>query len=336
TKASKGKWPGGPRPYGYGVDEETDKLTPDDSEAALVREIFRLYTRERLGVRAIAAELNRRGLRKRSGKPWCGMGVSRVLDNPACIGAIVYRDVEVQNAHERLIEQETWDRAREIATARADTHKQRAMTVSDYHLTGLITCPECGNKYIGTVAHGRTRRYQYYTCHSRIRYGTAGCKAPRLIAPATDEAALQALHDFYHRADQLIADAITEAQQQRRNRYADQHSERDDIDTKIATKSAAIDRYHAAFEAGTMDHTECGPRVKKLRDEIAQLHARRDEITDTLGADSDPPPGDVLEDIRQALTHVIANGTPAERKAIIETLVADIRIQGIEIIPTFK
>ena len=72
TKAAKGKWPGGHRPYGYYVDRDTHKLIPHPEEAPHVREIFRLYVEERLGTRAIADVLNGRGVRNRSGKPWPG------------------------------------------------------------------------------------------------------------------------------------------------------------------------------------------------------------------------------------------------------------------------
>jgi len=51
TKASKGKWPGGTRPYGYYVDRETQKLVPHPEEAPHLREIFRLYVEERYGTR---------------------------------------------------------------------------------------------------------------------------------------------------------------------------------------------------------------------------------------------------------------------------------------------
>jgi site-specific DNA recombinase len=54
TKAAKGKWPGGQRPYGYRADPGTSKLTPNPEEAPHLREIFRLYTEERLGTRAVA------------------------------------------------------------------------------------------------------------------------------------------------------------------------------------------------------------------------------------------------------------------------------------------
>jgi site-specific DNA recombinase len=184
-----------------------------------------------------------------------------------------------------------WQRARDIAEARSDAHTQRAMSESDYHLTGLITCPECGKKYIGTSAKGRNRLYHYHTCFSRVRYGAAGCDGPRLVAPATDAATLQALLDFYTRADDLIGDAITRAQRHHRDSNADRRGELDAIEAQIKTKNAAIDRYHAAFEAGTMDDDTCGPRLKALRHEIEQLKGRRDEITDTIDAEPTAPPG---------------------------------------------
>lgn len=180
-----------------------------------------MYVNQRLGTRAVADELNRRGIPNRLGKKWSGMTIGRILDNPAYTGDIVYGDVHVTDAHEALVDRETRRRVRDVADTRADAHNQRAMSDSDYHLTGLITCPQCGNKYIGTSAKGRNRTYRYYTCYSRVRYGTHGCDAPRLNATAMDVATLQALYDFYRDADRLIADAITRARHHHRTANAD-------------------------------------------------------------------------------------------------------------------
>jgi len=137
-KASKGKWPGGSRPYGSHVDRETHTLVPHPQEAPHLREIFRLFVGERLGTRAIADELNRRGVSNRTGKPWSGHTINRIIANPAYAGDIAYGDVYVEDNHEPLIDRETWQRACAIATARAEATTQRAMNGSDYHLTGLI------------------------------------------------------------------------------------------------------------------------------------------------------------------------------------------------------
>jgi site-specific DNA recombinase len=337
AKARKGKWPGGTRPYGYHVDSETQKLVIHDTEAPILREIVRLYVNERLGTRGIADELNRRGIPNRTGRKWSGLTIGRILDNPAYVGDMVYGDVCVNDAHPALVDRETWRRVRDIAETRSDAHNQRAMSESDYHLTGLITCPECGNKYIGTSARGRSRIYNYYTCYSRTRYGTHGCTAPRYGAHAIDAAALQALHDFYQKADTLIGDAILRARAHHRDSYADRHAELDTIEAQISTKHAAVDRYHAAFENGTMDDETAGDRLKTLRREIETLKARRDHITDAIEDQPTAPEPSTLARIRAHLTKVITDGTSAERKATIERLIAEIRIdKDGEIIPVFK
>ncbi|WP_343868716.1 recombinase family protein [Dactylosporangium roseum] len=49
AKANKGKWAGGNRPYGYLVEPGTNTLIPHPEETPTLREIFRLYTQDRLG-----------------------------------------------------------------------------------------------------------------------------------------------------------------------------------------------------------------------------------------------------------------------------------------------
>ncbi len=336
TKASKGKWPGGTRPYGYYVDRDTHKLIPHPQEAPHLREIFSLFVEERYGTRAIADELNRRGVSNRTGKPWSGHTIARIIANPAYIGDIAYGDVYVENAHKALISRDTWQRACAIATARASAHSQRVLSDGDYHLTGKITCPACGHKYIGTSATGRNRTYRYYTCFSRVRYGTHGCQAARLPADQADTAVLQALCDFYTNATDLIADAITRAQERHRDGHAGRRAEHAAIRTQTKQKEAAIERYHLAFENGTMDDATAGDRLKELRSDIALLKARADELADTMAGEPAPPSPGTIERLQTYLAEVLASGTPAERKAVIEALVAEIRITEEGVIPVLR
>ena len=339
AKAAKGKWPGGTRPYGYWVDRDTHKLVPHPEEAPHLKEIFRLYADERLGTRAIAAELNRRGVRNRTGKPWSGHTIARILANPAYAGDIAYGDVYVEDAHDPLIDRETWQRASSIAAERADPQTQRAASNGDYDLTGKITCPGCGHKYIGTSATGRSRTYRYYTCFSRVRYGTHGCAAARLPAcpPTTPTPPSSApLADFYTQAPGLITDAVTRAQARHRDGYADRHAEAGALQSQIKAKQAAIDRYFTAFENGTMDDTTAGPRVTTLRAEIDQLQARHHEITDTIGDEPAAPPPHTIAQLGTYLHDILDTGTPAERKAAVEALIDEIRITEEGIIPVFR
>ncbi|GGK41731.1 hypothetical protein GCM10010124_38170 [Pilimelia terevasa] len=336
AKAAKGRWVGGRTPYGYTVDRDTQKLTPCSDEEFVVREVFRLYVECRLGTRAVADELNQRGLTTRAGKPWSGAIIGRILDNPAYAGDIAYRDVYVPDAHPALIDRDTFTKAQAIADARTDRTTHRAMSDSDYYLTGLIRCPACGNRYIGTAATGKTRRYRYYTCYHRIRYGTNGCQARRLPADILDQLVLDALADFYAKADTLLAAALQRAHDQHHQDAAHQRQELDALTTQIRAKNTAIDKYLTAFETGTLDDTTAGARLRQLRVEIEHLRARHGALEDHLkDVPTAPPPG-TIERLRLHLAEVIGSGSQAERKATIEALVAEIKITDEGVIPVFR
>jgi site-specific DNA recombinase len=79
-----------------------------------------------------------------------------------------------------------------------------------------------------------------------------------------------------------------------------------------------------------------GHSLVQLRGEIAKLTARRQEISDTINHLPRAPPPATIDRIRAHLADIIAAGTPAERKAMIEALVAEIRITGNQAVPVFK
>jgi len=336
AKAAKGQWVGGPAPYGLQADRDTWKLHPEPAEAPWLAEIFRLYTRERHGTRNIAAELNRRGARTRTGKPWSAYQISRILANPAYAGDIAYGDVHVENAHQALIDRAIWQRARALATARAESSNPRAASDTDYYLTSLIRCPDCGHNYIGTAATGRNRTYRYYTCYSRNRYGTSGCTGPRLPASQADTAVLTALTGFYTKTPDLIGAAVTRAQAHHTQGHASHQAEHDAALAQAAAKEAAIERYYQAFENGTMDEATTGNRVRKLQNEITQLRARAADIAATLATTPQGPDPATITRLAGYLTDILSSGTPAEQKTAIETLIDEIRITPEGIIPVFK
>src|SRR5262249_42891401 len=112
----------------------------------------------------------------------------------------------------------------------------------------------------------------------------------------------------------------------------------DAITAQITAKEAAVSRYQAAFENGTMDDVTAGPRLRQLATEITQLKARRDQLTDIIGSAPQAPHPDTLAPLAGYLPQIITtSGTPIERKAAIEALIHEIRItQEGGLIPVFK
>jgi site-specific DNA recombinase len=324
-------------PYGYTLDTPTGKLLIVPDQAPLVREIYRLYTTQRLGTQAIARRLNARGSRTRTGGPWSAPTIAGILTNRVYLGELTFRQATVTGAHPPLIDQATFDHAGAIMDARGEDHTRRAANASGYHLSGRIRCPQCGKALIGTAAHGRTKTYRYYTCFSRARYGTATCNAPRLHADALDDAIFQALARFYRHHHDLIDRAITEATAHQTTRNSDRRAELTAIEKQLTRAHSAIDRYLQAVENGDLDPTMVKDRMTKLSSQINQLTGRRDELADLLSHAPIAPPAMVLDELADHIAEIIRSGSPPQRKALIETLVAEVTITGPNtIVPTFR
>ena len=82
--ALKGKNNGGSIPLGYLLGED-QKLAIDPVTAPLVQEVFQRYADGEI-VRTIIEDFNRRGLRTRTGKPYCANSFHRILRNRKYIG----------------------------------------------------------------------------------------------------------------------------------------------------------------------------------------------------------------------------------------------------------
>ena len=172
-------------------------------------------------------------------------------------------------------------------------------------------------------------------CFTRTRYGTAGCTAARIDADLLDHAVQQALIDFYSRTD-LIAAAIAAEQAQRADGAHRHHAELHTISSQITTAEVAIDRYLAAFQNGTLDERTCGRRVRDLTVKLDQIRTRRDELHGLTTHPAAPPSPQAIQRLRDRLADVFTHGTSGQRKAIIETHIAAIKIDGNQLIPVFK
>lgn len=336
-KAAKGLWKGGRRPFGYNPDQAAHKLVPHPHESTVVRLIFQLYTRDRLGSTTIARLINERGHRNTNGGTWSAYHILRILANRIYLGELTFRDITTTNCHEPLVGTDTFTEAERITTERNAERAHLRANSSDYDLTGKMRCPTCGTAMIGSRNHGRSKIYRYYLCYSRTRYDTSKCDGYRLDADAAETAVLHSLAAFYRDNHTLIAAAVTEAQHQHHAGHATQQNELTTVRSKITDTNSKIDRYLTAFENGNLDPETVSSRLTTLRDTTRQLTARRDELIATIHNAPTLPDPTTLTDIADHITTLIATGSDQTRKALIETLIAEIKITGPDtIVPVFR
>lgn len=336
-KAARGEWCGGIRPYGYIIDPQTHRLAVNEDESVLVPRIFDLYVNKRWGSQDIGHYLNNRGYRTRSGKPWGHKSVLTVLRNRVYIGEIYYRGKHYPADHPKLVDPATFMAAQDLLTVRSEDLSTRASNSSDYLLSGRINCSLCGKAYIGTAAHGKVYRYRYYTCYSLVRHGKKICSAQRLPAAQLEDVVLTALLETYADSD-LFNQALTAVAEHHSNQVEHYREEHAMLDDQLKDAKATVERYLDAFENGTMPESVCGPRLRDLNTRIAQLRDRQNELSELC---AQPTQTTVtqrnLDSMRASIRRTINEGEPATKKALVQSLVEEVRICGPrQVQPVFR
>lgn len=186
SRVEAGKWPGGGNiPYGYEYNPKTGILEVVPEEAAKIREIFRLYIDEKMSPQKIATRLGFKGDKI----------IMNILRRKSLTGCIEYKGKEYQGLHEPIISLDLWEDAQDEIASRS-IHRSD----SDYLLSGLLQCGECGAKmrYQKWNKYGECKIVCYSTqksTHESKPYlvKDEGCTQERFWASDIEDAVVQQL-----------------------------------------------------------------------------------------------------------------------------------------------
>ena len=173
--ALKCKYNGGVVPLGYVIGKEDRLYHIDPETAPIVQEIFTRYA-DGEPAEKIAASLNERGLRTRTGKPFVKNSFFQIFKNRRYIGEYSYKDIVIPGGVPAIVDQALFDRVQERFTKNKITHGRPAKEAINYLLTTKLFCGKCGTLMggeSGTSHMGTT--YHYYKCGKAKRKGQAHC-----------------------------------------------------------------------------------------------------------------------------------------------------------------
>ena len=193
----RGMYLGGVPPLGYDVDRDAKKLVASETEARLVRRIFKRYLA--LGsATELARELNRAGHttkawvtkagREIPGKPWNKSSIYRVLNNVHYLGDIPHKGEVYRGEHQAIIPRNTWDSVQKLLTSNTQTGTSNPRAKTPAMLKGILKCGHCGTSMGATFARKGGKTYRYYLCLHARKTGYDSC--PVRTLPAGDIEAL--------------------------------------------------------------------------------------------------------------------------------------------------
>jgi len=194
----QGGFTGGLPPLGYRVVDagHLRRLTVDEREAGIVRQLFTAYADSGTGFYTLAKRLNAMGLRTRKDTPYCVTSISKILRNPVYVGRRTWGKrrerlnrttgktatiatpeamiVDVQ-PELRIIDDALWTRVQKRLKARARIGGHEYLgKVSAF--TSLISCGVCGSPVFTKAIARNQGATRYLACGHRLSHGKLVCQ----------------------------------------------------------------------------------------------------------------------------------------------------------------
>jgi len=279
-------------------------------EARVVRQVFEWVGRDRLSIGEVCRRLMQAGERTRTGRTvWERSVVWAMLKNPAYMGSAAFGKTRQGPLRPQLRAQ----RGRPLQPRRAASdydvpatewmhiavpaivepavfaavqeqlqdnrrHARQSRRGARYLLQGLLQCQHCGYAFYGkplspSARKGRERAYAYYRCLGTDAYRFGGERLCPNTQVRTDRLELA----VWHEVCALLAHPERLAQEFHRRLHADgqqHHQERRALESQGGKLQQGLARLIDSYAEGLIDKQEFEPRVKRLRQRLAQIDAQ--------------------------------------------------------------
>ena len=238
------KYNGGVVPLGFTIGKEDRLYHIDPETAPIVQEIFTRYA-DGEPAEKIAASLNERGLRTRTGKPFVKNSFFQIFRNRRYIGEYRYKDIVTPGGIPAIIDQDLFDRVQQRFEQNKIAHGRPAKEDVSYLLTTKLFCGKCGTLMggeSGTSHMGNT--YYYYKCGNAKRHGKAHCDLKAIRKEPLErfvvDTAIKVI--FSDEIIERLIDLVMEAQQKENTRLPVLKEQLRDTEKRLANLLEAIEQ----------------------------------------------------------------------------------------------
>lgn len=322
--SEKGRVP--PRIFGYDrIDNFTLKI--NEEEAAIVKEIYRLYLNEGLGCRTLSLRLNEMGATTKFGHDWNPRAVRRVLSNPIYCGHYINHKYEVEDFltgkmvplpetdhyhHNRpewaIVSPETFNAASERLSKRREQYTHGDCTRDGRYSTRhvfstLIRCEHCGRSFTRrSYTYVNTRHY--WRCQTSNQFTAEACENTVCL---TEGDILDFIREYFKTIiedkDKFIADIIEEFQKTNPSKEAKPFT-KSDVEKRIKQLEKRKSKFQDMYAEDLLTIQELKNKLEPIKNELNQLEVllREGIAKEEMERDAAAVAKKYLEDIEAFLT----------------------------------
>ena len=184
----------------FGYKKEDKKLVIDESQAPMVRDLFRLYASGEYSMKRLETLFYERGYRNYNGNKIAHTTMSGIISNPKYKGYYVGNKVRVVDMFTKkqkflppeewvmfkdetgeivpaIVSEELWDRANQVLARRSEDVKNRQGVCNHANLlTGKLYCTHCGAAYYRRESKSKDGTVNSkWVCSGKIKGGADAC-----------------------------------------------------------------------------------------------------------------------------------------------------------------
>ena len=254
-------------PYGYRTVEGFYKVY--EPEAEIVREIFTRIAAEEPFV-DIAADLNRRGIKTKSGGEWGRSSFHRMIENEKYVGVYQYCDIRTENGIPPIVSKELFYTVKDYLKNKKNP-QGRHRENGDYLLTGKLFCGECGAPMVGISGTGKSgTKHYYYSCNGKRMKNVKKCTKTNVQRDLIEEEIARVVREYVLQDEVMewIADSVEAYQKEHNN-----DGEMSILQQQLKETQKSIKNLLKAIEMGVVTETT-KQRMLELETEQSKINQK--------------------------------------------------------------
>ncbi len=337
--ASRGFFNGSRTPFGYmrkkikDGDKERNSLEPDSKLVPIVLRIFNEITNDK-GLKEIAIGLNADGVPAPAGGKWGKQRLHKILTNEAYTGRLIWGKVHKgktslppvikDNAWPAIVDKSVFENVQVTLHDRAPKVTHPRVASSNYLLSGLVRCRNCGASYIGYGA--KSGQFHYYVCGTAYSKGKETCPSQHLPQEKLERFVTNKIKGYIFTDGHLLDlikqsnDAFDVADIKRKERV-------EVIDKEIEQWEVRLERLYDFVETRKIEPDRMAQRIADVQDKLNLM--RQGKLDLENGHDSNRAayidPEKVTAHAAE-LRHFLDERGLFERKAFLRSFIEQIRV----------
>lgn len=344
TGKHNGKLPLGYRSVKIDVRGRESKIVIIEEEATLVRHLFEQYAAGQ-GLKAIANDLNHRGYKTRTGKPFSTCSIRDILDNPMFVGKIRYNRYEnwaekrrkgktselilVEGHHPAIVSDELWEKVQLLRQKKSTMPKKRFE--GEYLLTGLIHCPECGaamtaSRTVNRAKDGTKIVRMYYSCGRFRSQGSSVCHANSVRKDEAEKAVTERIQEAVTNTH-ILKKIVRSVNEHRLGRIKPLRDELAGVQARIDSLEVKKRKYLGLYEMDEIGRDLFSERLADLNRDLEAELTRRSKLELELRDDqADPISYDLVQSLMERFNTLLNRSPFPQRKTLMHLIVKKITL----------